>query len=69
MSISSRRGDPILEQLARDTFALFPHCHLCGRKIERFEDADVRVNVQRIVHRDGCPPLPQVERVIPPGEG
>jgi hypothetical protein len=55
MPISSRYDDPILEQIARDTFALFPHCHRCGKKIERFEDADVRIHVQRVVHRGSCP--------------
>ena len=55
MPISSRYDDPILEQVARDTFALFPHCHRCGRKIEWFEDADIRILVQRVVHRGGCP--------------
>jgi hypothetical protein len=55
MPLSSRHDDPILDQIARDTFALFPHCHRCGRKIERFEDADVRIHVQRVVHRGECP--------------
>jgi len=55
MPISSRHDDPILEQIARDTFALFPNCHRCGRRIERFEDADVRIHVQRVVHRGACP--------------
>lgn len=41
--------------MARDTFALFPHCHRCGVRIERFEDADVRILVQRVVHRGECP--------------
>ncbi len=66
MPFSSRYDDPILEQIARDTFALFPHCHRCGEEIARFEDADVRVHVQRVVHRGGCPPARMVERVIPP---
>jgi hypothetical protein len=65
MPISSRHGDPVLDQLARDTHALFPHCHRCGQVIERFEDADVRVHVQRVVHKAACPPPPQVERVLP----
>jgi hypothetical protein len=65
MPLSGRYDDPILEQIARDTFALFPHCHRCGREIERFEDADIRVHVQRVVHRGTCPPLPIVERVVP----
>jgi hypothetical protein len=55
MPLFSRRGDPILEQIARDTFALFPNCHRCGQRVERFEDADVRVLVLRVVHRGTCP--------------
>ena len=55
MPLSSHHDDPILEQIARDTFALFPNCHRCGQKIERFEDADVRIHVQRVVHRGECP--------------
>ncbi|MES2178168.1 MAG: hypothetical protein V4550_09910 [Gemmatimonadota bacterium] len=66
MPISSRYRDPILEQIARDTFALFPHCYLCGLQIERFEDADVRVHVQRVVHREGCPTPAVVETTLPP---
>ena len=66
MSLSSRHDNPILDQIARDTFALFPHCHRCGRRIERIEDADVRVHVQRVVHRDECPPAPTIERLMPP---
>ncbi len=66
MPLSSRIDDPILEQIARDTFALFPKCHRCGRRIESFEEADVRLHVQRIVHRGACPPVPVVERVLPP---
>jgi hypothetical protein len=55
MPISGRYNDPLVEQVARDMFALFPHCHRCGARIERFEDADVRILVQRVVHRDPCP--------------
>ncbi len=66
MSLSSRHGDPILDELARDTFAMFPHCHRCGARIERFEDADVRVHAHRVVHRTACPPTGMLERVIPP---
>jgi hypothetical protein len=55
MPLFSRRGDPMLDQIARDTFALFPNCHRCGQRVARFEDADVRVLVQRIVHRGPCP--------------
>ena len=64
MPISSRHDDPILDQLARDTFALFPQCHRCGLTIERFEDADVRVHVQRVVHRTTCPRSELVDRVV-----
>jgi hypothetical protein len=69
MPLSSRYGDPILEQIARDTFALFPHCHRCGQCIVQFEDADVRVHVQRIVHRAGCPTPASIERLLPPEAG
>ena len=55
MPLSGRHDDPILEQVARDAFALFPHCHLCGGRIDRFEDADVRVHSHRVVHRGACP--------------
>jgi hypothetical protein len=55
MPLSSRYDDPILEQLARDAFALFPHCLRCGVAIDRFEEADLRIHVQRVVHRDRCP--------------
>jgi hypothetical protein len=46
---------------------MFPQCHRCGQTIERFEQADVRVHVQRVVHRGHCPSPPTVERVVPPG--
>lgn len=69
MPISSRHDDPILDQIARDTFALFPQCHRCGRTIERFEDADVRVHVQRVVHRVACPRLELVDRLVVPEPG
>jgi hypothetical protein len=55
----------MLEQLARDVFAMFPNCHRCGQTIARFEDADIRVHTQRVVHRGECPPPPTVEQVLP----
>ena len=61
MPLSSHYDDPVLEQIARDTFALFPNCHRCGRKIERFEEADVRIHVQRVVHRGECPSAAMTE--------
>ena len=68
MRLFSRRGDPILDLIARETLALFPRCQRCGQSIERFEDADVRVHVQRVVHRNHCPPPPSVERVLRPAD-
>ena len=62
MPLSGRPDDPVLEQIARDAFALFPHCHRCGQVIARFEDADVRVHVQRVIHRGPCPTDPPAER-------
>ena len=47
MVLSGRHDDPKLEQLARETFAMFPNCHRCGQTIARFEDADIRVHTQR----------------------
>jgi hypothetical protein len=67
MPLFSRHGDPLLDQIARDTFALFPNCHRCGRRIERIEEADVRVLVQRVVHRHRCPAAPPGETLEPPG--
>jgi hypothetical protein len=66
VALSGRANDPKLDQLARDVFAMFPKCHRCGQVIPRFEDADVRVNIQRVVPRRACPPTPTVERVVPP---
>jgi hypothetical protein len=64
--LSGRHDDPMLEQLARDVFAMFPNCHRCGQTIARFEDADIRVHTQRVVHRGSCPPPPTVEQRLPP---
>jgi hypothetical protein len=50
-------------------FAMFPKCQRCGQTIASFDDADVRVHVQRVVHRGQCPELPLVERVLPAGDG
>ena len=69
MRLFSRRGDPILDVIARDTFALFPRCHRCGGRIERFEDADVRVLVLRVVHRGSCPPPPAPDAAAGGGGG
>ena len=50
-----RYNDPILDTIARSIFAFFPRCRECGEPITRFEDADVRILTQRVVHRDRCP--------------
>lgn len=55
MPISAHHKDPVLETLARGVYALFPRCVRCGWLIERFEDADVQILKNRVVHRDGCP--------------
>ena len=54
--LSGHRIDPALEALARAVYTLFPQCVRCGRIVERFEDADVRVFANRVVHRGECPP-------------
>ncbi len=65
MPLSAHHDDPLLEQIARDTFALFPYCHRCGALVERFEDADVRVHSHRVVHRSSCPELVAPESLVP----
>jgi hypothetical protein len=54
MDITARHGDPAVEQVARAIFALFPRCMRCGVEIPRFEDADVRILTNRVVHRGKC---------------
>ncbi len=68
MPLFSRHGDPMLDQIARDTFSLFPRCHRCGVRIEQFEDADVRVLMLRVVHRGTCPGTLEAERAGAPTE-
>lgn len=54
MDIAARYDDPELEELARSIFTMFPRCMNCGQPIARFEDADVRVLTNRVVHRKEC---------------
>lgn len=61
MPLISRHGDSFVDQIARETFELFPNCYRCGQPVVRFEDADVRVLVMRVVHRGHCPPTPRAE--------
>ena len=56
--IVANRRDPVLEQIARTVHELFPECVRCGQRIERIEDADVRVFRNRLVHRGSCPAGP-----------
>ncbi len=55
ISLATRANDPILELIARSVYALFPRCAKCGERVERFEDADVRILTYRVIHREGCP--------------
>jgi hypothetical protein len=55
MPLATRYKDPILDEIARAVFALFPTCVRCGRRVERFEDADLLVHSNRLVHRSNCP--------------
>ena len=54
MDIAARRDDPAVDEMARSIFALFPRCMRCGKTIERYEDADVRILSHRVVHRGKC---------------
>lgn len=55
MSISAHHNDPVLETLARGVYALFPRCVRCGWLVDRYEDADVQILKNRVVHRERCP--------------
>jgi hypothetical protein len=50
-----RYDDPILETIARSIHTFFPRCLKCGQPIESFDDADIRILTNRVVHRDHCP--------------
>ena len=54
MDIAARHDDPVLDEIARSVFSLFPRCMRCGLEIPRYEDADVRILTNRVVHRDRC---------------
>lgn len=57
IAIASRYDDPILDEIARSIFTLFPRCVKCGETIARFEEADVRILTHRVVHRAECSPM------------
>jgi hypothetical protein len=52
--LAAHDDDPLLDELARAVFEMFPECIRCGRRIERVEDADVRLLRNRLVHRVAC---------------
>jgi len=54
MDISARPQDPAIEEMARSIYAMFPRCMRCGEPIARYEDADVRILSNRVVHRGAC---------------
>ncbi|HEY4305810.1 MAG TPA: hypothetical protein VGM82_15160 [Gemmatimonadaceae bacterium] len=54
MDIAARRDDPVVEEMARSIYTMFPRCVRCGELIARYEDADVRVLSHRVVHRTPC---------------
>lgn len=54
LPLSAHADDPILDTIARSIFTLFPRCMKCGERIERYEDAEVRILANRVVHRAEC---------------
>lgn len=54
MDIRSRPADPAVEDLARSIYAMFPNCMRCGKAIDTYEAADVRILSHRVVHRGEC---------------
>ena len=49
-----RYDDPILETIARSIYTFFPRCVRCGEPIASFDDADIRILSNRVVHRSQC---------------
>ena len=49
-----RYDDPLLETIARSIYTFFPRCMRCGEPIESFDDADIRILTNRVVHRARC---------------
>jgi hypothetical protein len=54
MDLAARHDDPAVDELARSIYALFPKCMRCGQLITRYEDADVRILTNRVVHKEKC---------------
>jgi hypothetical protein len=54
VDIRSRPTDPAIEDLARSIYTMFPKCMRCGKPIDAYENADVRILSHRVVHRGQC---------------
>jgi len=54
MDLASRHNDPAVEELARAIYAMFPRCMRCGELIASYDEADIRILTQRVVHREAC---------------
>lgn len=59
MDLASRPNDPAVEELARAIYAMFPRCMRCGQPIATYDDADIRILTQRVVHREPCSVHPE----------
>lgn len=68
LPLSAHADDPILDTIARSIFTLFPRCMKCGARIERYEDAEVRILANRVVHRGACPVVDDRPGAPLPGE-
>jgi hypothetical protein len=51
---ATTRHHAALELLAREIHVLFPRCVRCGTRIERFEEAEVKLFGLRVYHRERC---------------
>lgn len=49
------RPPRLLDALAREVYELFPRCVRCGARVERYEEAEVRIFGRRVTHRGECP--------------
>jgi hypothetical protein len=54
MDIAARHGDRLSRKSPARSSRYFPRCMRCGLKIARYEDADVRILTNRVVHRGKC---------------
>jgi hypothetical protein len=54
VDIRARPSDPAVEELARSIYVMFPKCMRCGLPIASYDEADVRILSNRVVHRGEC---------------